>query len=184
MIQCTVEQSRAHFAKLADGGRRGDDSRGPGASRASTRRDEALPSSASVLRVPIALEIVDQSRAEMAIGLLARIDRHVAPEEVERLGADAEGATIGDRADGAGRRQAGDDPVDRRLHCGCGGDFVADQPSFGTVAGKPALILDELPGEPIADEARQAQIRSAGNDAFFARRQRHIGVGRRERRSP
>jgi hypothetical protein len=25
MIQCTVEQSRAHFAKLADGGRWGDD---------------------------------------------------------------------------------------------------------------------------------------------------------------
>ncbi len=40
--------------------------------------------------------------------------------------------------------------------------------------------MDELPGEPIANEARQAQICGAGNDAFLARRQRHIGVGRRD----
>ena len=61
-------------------------------------REKNLPSSASVLGAPIALEIGAQSRAEMAIGLLRRIDRHVASEEVERLAAHAEGPTIGDRA--------------------------------------------------------------------------------------
>ena len=44
-----------------------------------------VPVSFAVLRVPVPLEVGDQRRAEMAIRLLARIDRAVAAEEIERL---------------------------------------------------------------------------------------------------
>src|SRR5208337_4715660 len=55
----------------------------------------------SLCRVPVFFQIRDQCRAEMAIGLLAAIDRHVAAENVERFFADAEDAPITGGADHA-----------------------------------------------------------------------------------
>src|SRR5215471_17896133 len=43
------------------------------------------PSHLAVLRVPVALEVVDQGRAEVAKGLLARVDGEIGAEGVERL---------------------------------------------------------------------------------------------------
>src|SRR2546423_1487497 len=39
----------------------------------------------AVLRVPEALQVGDQSGAEMAVGLLARVDGEIGAERVERL---------------------------------------------------------------------------------------------------
>jgi hypothetical protein len=39
----------------------------------------------AVLRVPVALQIGDQSGAEMAVGLLARVDGEIGAERIERL---------------------------------------------------------------------------------------------------
>ena len=50
----------------------------------------------------------------MAIGLLARIDRCIAAEEVQRLLPHTKRATIADRADGACAGQAVHDPLDCR----------------------------------------------------------------------
>ena len=54
------------------------------------RRDLRL----AVLRVPMVFEIGDQRRAEMAIGLLAGIDRHVVAKHIERFLRDADGAAV------------------------------------------------------------------------------------------
>src|SRR4029079_9539362 len=55
----------------------------------------------SLLRVPVLLEIGDQRRREMAIGLLARVDRHVAAELVERLLRDTDGTAVAGCTDDA-----------------------------------------------------------------------------------
>src|SRR6516165_7371931 len=52
----------------------------------------------AALRVPVALEICDQGRAEVAIGLLARIDGEIGAEHIERLLRDAGGAPVARRA--------------------------------------------------------------------------------------
>ena len=48
----------------------------------------------SIMRVPLALEIGDQRRAEMAIGLVARVGGKILAKSVERLFADPDGAAI------------------------------------------------------------------------------------------
>ena len=53
-------------------------------------------SGAPVLRVPVPLEVGDQRRAEVAIGLVAGIGGAVAAEEVERLLPDATDAAVDD----------------------------------------------------------------------------------------
>src|SRR5689334_16814425 len=69
-----------------------------------------------LLRVPVLLEIADQRRREMAIGLLARVDGHVAAELIERLLGDTKGAPVPRRAHDAGVREARNDPRERRIH--------------------------------------------------------------------
>src|SRR5438874_11244312 len=86
------------------------------------RRSAAAPrqgsrwSLLSAARVPMSLEIVDQCRAEMAIGLLARIHRHVGSEGVERLLRNAERAAVAGGAPHSGVGAAVDDPGDRCVH--------------------------------------------------------------------
>src|SRR6266851_3326267 len=60
----------------------------------------------SVLGVPEQLEIEDQRRAEVAVGLLASIERGVLTEQVERLGGKTQRPAIADRAHGARAGQA------------------------------------------------------------------------------
>src|SRR5579864_4038635 len=145
---------------------------GAGASR-QARRPVSGP---SVPRVPVALEIGDQRRREVAIGLLARVNGGVAPKRIERLLADPDGAAVADGADGPSAGEPVDDAVDRGVHFGWWRDLVADQPAFGAVAIEAALVEDGLPRDAVADEARQAQIREAGNDSLLARGQGEIGV--------
>src|SRR4051794_5773523 len=92
------------------------------------------PSALAVLRVPVALEVGDQRRAEVAIGLLAGVDGAIAAEIVERLLCHPEGAAVADRADRAGAGEAGDHALDRRIHLAGRRDLVADQPALGAVA--------------------------------------------------
>src|SRR5258708_27605178 len=84
-------------------------------------------SALAAARVPVPLEIGDQRRAEMAIGLLARIDRHIAAEGVERFLRDAEGAAIAGGAHHSRIGEAVDDSGDRSIHRRRLGDLVADQ---------------------------------------------------------
>src|SRR5271168_702196 len=65
----------------------------------------------SVARVPKALEIDDQLRAEMAFGLRLRVIGGVAAELVERLLSDPERAAVRDRAE----RARTEEPARRRL---------------------------------------------------------------------
>src|SRR5262245_15751918 len=98
----------------------------------------------------------------MAVGLLARIDRGVAAEEVERFQADAERAAVADGADRPGIGKAGDDTLDRGVHRRGGGELVDDEAAFRAVTGKPPLVLDRLTGNAVAGEARQPQIGETG----------------------
>ena len=62
------------------------------------------------MRVPLALEIGDQRRAEMAIGLIARVGGEIAAKQIERLLADADGAAV---RRGADRARTGQTPRPR-----------------------------------------------------------------------
>ena len=48
-----------------------------------------------------------------------------------------------------------------------GDDLVADQPPLGAVAFQPPLRLDQLPRQPLAGKAGQAQIGGTRNDALL-----------------
>src|SRR5271170_2976759 len=130
-----------------------------------------------VLRVPIALEVGDERRAEVTIGLLARVNGGIAAKEIKRLLANPEGAAVADGANGAGAGQPRDNALDRRIHFGGRRDLVADQAAVGAIAGQSALIKNGLTRDAIAGEPRQAQIGEAWNDSFLAGRQGDEGVG-------
>src|SRR3954452_2641126 len=73
--------------------------------------DSHLP----LLRVPVLLEIGDQRRGEVAIGLLARINRHVAAELIERLLRHADGTPVTGCTDDARVGEACDHAIQRRI---------------------------------------------------------------------
>jgi len=102
--------------------------------------------------IPIALEVCDEGWAESAIGLVARIGRAIAAEQIERLRADAQGAAIADRADRARVAEALDHVRKRSVHLIGPSNLVTDQPALGAVAGKLAFILNRLARDPIAGE--------------------------------
>src|SRR5882672_6774543 len=97
-------------------------------------------------RVPMALEIGDQRRAEMAIGLLARVDRHIGAKSVERFLGDTKGPAVACGADHPGIGEAVDHPGDRRVHRRRLDDLVADKAAFGAVTVEPPSVHDRLPG--------------------------------------
>src|SRR5665213_2887073 len=97
-------------------------------------------------------EIGDQRRAEMAIGLLAAIDRHVAAEHIERLLTDTKGAPVAGRADHARTGEIIDHLIERLLHFAMRHDLVADHAAFRTVAIESAANHDQLPRNAGADE--------------------------------
>src|SRR5262245_6405013 len=103
----------------------------------------------AALRVPVALEICDQGGAEVAIGLLARIDGEVGAEHIERLLRDAEGAPVARGAHHARIGQPLDHALDGRVHLAGFDDLVADQPPFRAVAVEPAFVLDRLPRDAV-----------------------------------
>src|SRR4029077_9027765 len=135
-------------------------------SSSATFRDESdLP----IPGVPIALEVGDERRAEVTIGLLARVNGGIAAKEIERLLTNSEGAAVADGADGPGACEPRDNAVKRRIHFGGGRDLVADQTAFGAVTGQSALVKNGLARNAIAGEPRQAQIGEAGNDSLLPR---------------
>jgi hypothetical protein len=86
---------------------------------------------------------------------------------------DAEGAPVRRRADHAGTGKPGHHALNRRVHIAGGDDLVADQPPLRAVALQPPLVLDRLPCDAVADEARQPHVGRARNDALLARGKRH-----------
>src|SRR3954470_17183703 len=98
----------------------------------------------AALRVPVALEIGNQRRAEVAVGLLARIDREVGAEHVEGLLGDAERAPVSGRAHDAGTGQPVHHPLDRRLHLAGIDDLIAPSATLRAVAFDPTLVLNRL----------------------------------------
>src|ERR1700728_4932928 len=90
------------------------------------RRRSDLP----ILRVPIALEIGDQRRTEVTIGLLARVNGGVAPKQIQGFLADSDGAPVADGADRASACEPLDDAVDRGGHLAGGRDLVANEAPF------------------------------------------------------
>src|SRR5262245_33937773 len=97
--------------------------------------------------VPVALEVGDQRRADVAERLLARIDREIIAEHVERLLGDADGAAVAGGADHARAGQACDHAVEAGVHLARFDDLVADEAAFRAVAGQGPLVLDRLAGD-------------------------------------
>src|SRR5262245_34282435 len=145
-----------------------------------TTSKRAIVSGLPVVRVPVPLQIGDERRAEAAIGLIACVGGAIAAEKVERFLDDAEGATVADGTDGASVRQPIDQTVDGTVHIFWLGDLVADQAAIGAVAYQLSFILNGLARDPVAGEARQAQICQTRDDTLLPRRQRHERVARRQ----
>src|SRR5262249_34030270 len=95
----------------------------------------------------------------MAIGLLARVDGEISAEHIERLLRDADGAPVAGSAHDARRGQSFDHAFDGRVHFARGDDLVANQPPFRAVAVDPSLVLDRLPGEPVAGGGMGPRVR-------------------------
>src|SRR6516165_8743138 len=104
----------------------------------------------AALRIPVAFEIADQRRAEMTMGLLARVDGKVRAEGVERLLRHAQGAPVARRAHHAGIGQSRHDAIERRIHLLGRNDLVAHKPAFRAVAFEPALVENGLPRNAVA----------------------------------
>src|SRR4051812_399306 len=101
----------------------------------------------------MALEVADERRREVAIGLLARINGEIVAEHVERLLGDADGAAVAGRADHARAGEPRHHALDAFIHRAGLDDLVADQPSFRAVAVEPTFVLDGLARDAIAGEA-------------------------------
>src|SRR3954464_14275949 len=84
--------------------------------KSAARFDDAMNSHFPLLRVPVFFQIADQRRGEVAVGLLARVDRHVPAELIEGLLRDTKRAPVAGRAHDAGIRKARDHPIERRIH--------------------------------------------------------------------
>src|SRR5271155_5313100 len=141
-----------------------------------TGQDPRARSGLSILRVPMALEIGNQRGAEMAIGLLAAVDCHVAAKQIQRLLADADSPPVAHGAHDSGTRHRADDPLDRLIHRTRGDGFVADQPPLRTVARDSSFGLDRLTGDTVAGQSRQPQVGGARNYPLLAGRQCQVGV--------
>src|SRR3989442_6075340 len=134
----------------------------------------------AALRIPVPFEVFDQRRAEVAVGLLERVQGEIAPEQIERLLRNAESAPVRAGADHARTGQPLHDALDRAVHVASRDHLVADQPPLGAVALEPALGHDRLARNAVPGEARQAQVGRAGDDALLAGGQAHECVLRRE----
>src|SRR5262245_17373656 len=95
----------------------------------------------AVLGVPVTLKIIDQRRAEMTLRLFARVNRAVAPEQIERFLRDPERAAIAHSPNSARVGEPGDNALDRLVHLIGRRDLIADQASGETVARELALVL-------------------------------------------
>ena len=152
-------------------------SRPRGCAQARERRLQALElerlesargarSIAALMGAPVLLEVADQRRAEVADRLLAAVRRHVLAEDVERLLADPQRAPVGDAADRA-RRWRGR-AARRSIAASISpGATISSASSSGC---ELAAGEDRLARAAVADEARQAQVRGAGDDPLVARR--------------
>src|SRR3954452_17229063 len=127
----------------------------------------ARRSDRSLMRAPVLLEVADQRRAEVAPRLLAGVDAHVLPEDLERLLPDPQRAPVGDARHRARGRERARARLDRGVHLARLDDLVRQ-----LLGGELAPREDRLARAPVADEARQPQVRGAGDDALVARRER------------
>jgi len=117
----------------------------------------------------MAFEIRDQPFTEMAVGLLSCEERQVSSKEIERFLTVSELTPITDGGHDARSRETVDSMREGFVQLPNGGDLVADEPAFGSIAVESPTVHDGLPRKPIADKARQAQIGHPRNDAFLAR---------------
>src|SRR4051812_14082705 len=117
--------------------------------------------------IPVFLEVADEGRAQVAVGLLPGEGRHVLAEDIERLLADAEGTAVGGRVDQPRAGQCLDPLAKRVIHRIRLDDLVAQQLGGRDAGLELAPGEDRLTGEAVADRARHAQWRGAGNDPLL-----------------
>src|SRR5207249_4024019 len=110
---------------------------------ASPETTDALVQPAA-LRIPVPLEVLDQRRAEVAGGLLERVQGEIVTEQIERLLRDAERPPVRASAHDAGAGESFHYALDRAVHVGLRNHFVADQSPFRAFAIEAALGHDRL----------------------------------------
>ena len=84
--------------------------------------------------IPVLLEVAHELRAQVTGGLLARVQRHVLPVQLERLLADPDRAAVRDRVDKPGVRQRLDPRLQRGFKLVGRDDLVAQQAASGSPA--------------------------------------------------
>ncbi len=127
----------------------------------------------ALVGVPIAFQIGDQRRAEMARGLLACIDRHVTAKHIERLLGNAKGSPIAGGADHTRTGEAVDHLLQRSIDRRRRRDLIADETPFRRVAIDAPPVKDRLARDTIPGETPQPPIGGPREDAFLAARARY-----------
>src|SRR5262249_28846732 len=126
----------------------------------------------TLMGAPVLLQVADQRGAEVAERLLAGVGRHVFAKGIQRFLTNAEGPPVRDAADRARARQVGGGALDRPVHLAGRDDVVGELLGCQLAVGE-----DRLAGAAVADEAREPQVRRAGDDPLVAGGKRAAAAG-------
>src|SRR5271169_5359629 len=130
----------------------------------------------AAVRLPAALEVMDQFWIVETKRLLTRVCCHVAAIDRERLLTDTQRFTVADGAGEAGANHLGGVFFDSLVHLRVIHRLVADHLALRRIGPEFTLKEYALARQLDADEARQTKIGAAGNEALFARRQIEIAA--------
>src|SRR5262245_23355839 len=121
--------------------------------------------------VPVLFEICNQGRAEVAVGLLTAVNRHITAESIERFFPDPESAAVAGGTHHARGREIVAYLDDRLLHLIRRCDDIANHAALGAVAIESATHHDRLPCCPRANKTREAQVCGPRDNPLLARRE-------------
>src|SRR5438128_5925522 len=131
---------------------------------------------AAPLGVPVPLQVVDQSRAVQAPGLLDRIRGEVAAKHIKWLVRGAQRAPVGDQAGGARGRQLTSQLQDLSLDPVGTHHTIGQEPSGGRLGLELQVHEDRLLGQGRGHGSGEAYVGAAGDDALLPRRQVEEGA--------
>src|SRR3954452_14885500 len=115
------------------------------------------------MRIPVGLEVDDQRRTEMAIRLFQRVGGHVCLKQAWRLLPYPHRPAVAGCAHHARSDQCGHGSLNGGVPFAPGDYLRTKEPALRALDREPTVEEDALAGEPVPDDAWEAQIRRPGD---------------------